>query len=124
MSPLVLALTASAITIAAWPLASAWAGQPQFSVKESGRSFNTLQQAVDAVGDGQGTVLIAPGTYRECAVQQGGDVSYEAIRPGTAIFEGVTCEGKAALVLRGRNANISGLVFRKMAVPDFNGAGI
>jgi hypothetical protein len=40
------------------------------------------------------------------------------------VFDGVTCEGKAALVLRGRSADISGLVFQNMSVPDFNGAGI
>jgi len=34
------------------------------------------------------------------------------------------CEGKAALVLRGRRARIVGLVFAHMKVPDFNGAGI
>jgi hypothetical protein len=40
------------------------------------------------------------------------------------VFDGTACEGKAALVLRGRAAEVSGLVFQNIRVPDFNGAGI
>jgi hypothetical protein len=115
-----------ALAVAAIPMAALFAqpAKEPFTLVESGRSFAHLQQAVDAIGDGSGTIAIAPGTYRECAVQRGGSVSYLATRPGGAVFDGVTCEGKAALVLRGREAEVSGLVFRKMAVPDHNGAGI
>ena len=95
-----------------------------FTVVETGRDYGSLQQAVDAIGDGQGSIAIAPGTYRDCAVQKAGSVSYLAAQAGEAIFDAGTCEGKAALVLRGRNANVAGLVFRNMAVPDANGAGI
>src|SRR3546814_8257402 len=42
----------------------------------------------------------------------------------SAIFGGVTCEGKAALVLRGDGARVEGVVFQNMRVPDGNGAGI
>jgi hypothetical protein len=79
---------------------------------------------VDAIGDAEGSISIAPGTYRQCAVQEGGVVTYLAAEPGKAIFDSTTCEGKAALVLRGRAARVSGLTFRGMAVPDHNGAGI
>ena len=68
-------------------------------------------------------MLVAPGVYRECAVQQAGRVTFKAAQPGTAIFEGA-CEGKAALVLRGGGAVVDGLVFRNIRVPDGNGAGI
>ena len=95
-----------------------------FSVSETGQSFAKLQDAVDAIGDGVGTIAIAPGVYEQCAVQTGGAVTYAASEAGTAIFDGQSCEGKAALVLRGRDAKVVGLVFRNMAVPDFNGAGI
>jgi len=57
-------------------------------------------------------------------VQQGGDVTIRAATPGTAIFDGVTCEGKAALVLRGRASHIDGIIFQNIRVPDGNGAGI
>jgi hypothetical protein len=57
-------------------------------------------------------------------VQQGGDVTIRARQPGTAILDGTACEGKAALVLRGRSSIIDGLIFQNMRVPDGNGAGI
>lgn len=115
------ALAVGAIPAAA--LIAQPAGTP-FTVVETGESYASLQQAVDAIGSGEGSIAIASGTYRECAVQEGGSVSYLAADPGKAVFDGVTCEGKAALVLRGRAAHVSGLVFRRMAVPDYNGAGI
>lgn len=95
-----------------------------FTIAESGRGFAHLQEAVNAVGDGTATILVAPGTWRECAVQEHGAITFRAAEPGQAIFDGVTCEGKAALVLRGRGAKVDGLVFRNMRVPDANGAGI
>jgi hypothetical protein len=93
-----------------------------FSV--NGRGFASLQDAVNAIGGGTGTILIAPGTYRQCAVQQGGNVTFKAATPGKAIFDAATCEGKAALVLRGDASTVDGVVFRNMAVRDGNGAGI
>ena len=99
-------------------------GTPRFTVVETGQTFDRLQQAVDAIGDSRGTIAIAPGRYADCAVQSAGYVSYMSAEPGTVVFDGRTCEGKAALVLRGRGAEVSGLVFQNMRVPDFNGAGI
>lgn len=95
-----------------------------FQVTEIGRSYSKLTDAVAAIGDRQGTIVIAPGTYRDCAVQTAGHISYQAQVAGQSIFDGGICEGKAALVLRGRSAAIDGIVFQRMAVPDGNGAGI
>jgi hypothetical protein len=95
-----------------------------FTVKESGRGFATLQEAVTAIGDGRGTIVIAPGRHRVCAVQDAGEVTFTAERPGTAILDSTACEGKAALVLRGRIAKVEGLIFQGITVPDANGAGI
>lgn len=95
-----------------------------FTIEATGRSYPTLTAAVQAAGDSTATILIAPGIYRECTVQDAGRITYRAVRPGTAIFEGAACESKAVLVLRGRGAEVDGLVFRKMRVPDGNGAGI
>ncbi|WP_343527748.1 right-handed parallel beta-helix repeat-containing protein [Sphingomonas sp.] len=89
-----------------------------------GRGFATLQQAVTAIGDGEGTIRIAPGTYRECAVQGAGRITYVATQPGSVIFTRVACEGKAAFVLRGRGATVDGIVFSHIEVGDGNGAGI
>ena len=105
-------------------LAGAHAADAPFTVDESGRGFAHLQAAVDAVGDGRGTVRIAPGHYRECAVQTRGRLAFVAQVAGESVLEGVTCEGKAGLVLRGRGARIEGLVFAGYHVPEGNGAGI
>lgn len=99
------------------------AGAP-FTIAETGQTFGSLAQAVNAIGDRRGTILIAPGTYRECAVQESGDILYRASKPGTAIFDGVSCEEKAGLVLRGQGASVDGIVFQNFTVPDGNGAGI
>ncbi len=117
-----LSLALAATLCAPCPAAAAREGA--FTIAESGRRFGTLADAVAAIGNRTGTILIAPGRYRQCAVQQGGTISYRAERPGTALFDGTICEGKAALVLRGRAASIEGRVFQNLYVPDGNGSGI
>ena len=115
------------VSIGAIPVAALLAQQPQrasFTVAETGRGYASLQQAVDAIGDGEGTVIIAPGNWRECAVQERGVVHFRAAQAGKALLGGTACEGKAALVLRGRGASVDGLVFADIAVDDGNGAGI
>ena len=119
-------LALALFAIAAIPVAALLA-QPArgaFTVGETGRTYAHLQDAVDAIGAGRGTITVAPGRYHQCAVQQDGEITFRAAEPGSAVFEYRTCEDKAALVLRGRAARIEGLVFRGMKVPDGNGAGI
>lgn len=100
-------------------------GRPTpFTVEESGQGYASLKDAVAAIGGGRGTVLIASGTYAQCAVQEAGEVAFRARTPGTVILDGMPCEGKAALVLRGRSASVDGIVFQNLRVPDGNGAGI
>jgi hypothetical protein len=95
-----------------------------FTVVETGRSLAELQQAVNAIGTGRGTIRIAPRTYRQCAVQQAGVIVYEAPEPGSVIFKARDCEGKAALVLHGLGAEVRGITFSDIKVPNGNGAGI
>ncbi len=95
-----------------------------FTVTETGKGYGRLQDAVDAIGGRQGAIAIAPGHYAQCAAQSAGDISYVAREPGSVVFDGRICEGKAALVLRGRSAKVSGLIFRNMSADDGNGAGI
>jgi Right handed beta helix region len=105
------------------PAQSQTGGAP-YVIAESGKGFGRLQDAVNAVGGRTATIRIAPGIHRDCAVQTAGRIAFVAAEPGTAILDGVTCEGKAALVLRGGGAHIDGLVFQNLRVPDGNGAGI
>lgn len=111
------------LTLAFATVAQAAPDRP-FTVAETGRAYARLADAVAAIGNGAGTIGIAPGTYRQCAVQAAGRVTFRAATPSGAIFDGTTCEGKAALVLRGQAAIIEGLAFQNMRVPDRNGAGI
>ena len=116
----------AAIAIAAIPLA-ALLGEPArgaFTVVETEQTFPRLQAAVNAIGDGTGQIAIAPGTYDQCATQTKGSIGYMATHPGRVIFAGGICEGKAALVLRGRSATVSGITFQNMHVREWNGAGI
>lgn len=95
-----------------------------FEVPEKGKSYGSLKAAVDAIGGGTGTIIIADGRYADCAVQTAGNVTYKARNAGRVIFDNAVCEGKATLVMRGRSGNVDGIIFQNMAVPDGNGAGI
>lgn len=95
-----------------------------YTVVETGQRFTALQEAVNAIDDGAGTIRIEPGVYRDCAVQPRGDIAFIAQVPGQTIFDGATCEGKAALVVRGRSTRVEGLIFQNMRVSDLNGSGI
>ncbi len=110
------------LLIAGSPLAAQSEGP--FLVVETGERFDRLAEAVAAIGDDEGTIQIAAGRYRDCAVQEAGSIAFVAETNGSAIFDGGMCEGKATLVLRGRSARVEGLVFTHMRVPDGNGAGI
>lgn len=124
--PLIATAALAALAVLAIP-AAALLAQPAagaFAIRETGARYTSLQQAVEAIGAGSGTIVVPTGIHRQCAVQQAGAVRFEAAEPGRAIFDGVACEGKAVLVLRGRSAEVDGLIFQNIAVPDFNGAGI
>jgi hypothetical protein len=119
-----LAIASVALLPAAGPVAAENPQGAPYTVVESGRAYTRLQDAVNAIGGGTGTIRFAPARFADCAVQEAGDITYVAEAPGQSVLEGVACEGKAALVLRGRAARIEGLVFANIHVPDMNGAGI
>ncbi|MEZ5736870.1 MAG: right-handed parallel beta-helix repeat-containing protein [Novosphingobium sp.] len=103
--------------------APAQQGSP-YTVVETGQGYKSLQDAVNAIGGGTGTIRLAPYRFVDCAVQEAGDITYVAGVPGQSVLEGAACEGKAALVLRGHSARVEGLVFANIRVADKNGAGI
>ncbi|PXA89243.1 hypothetical protein DMC47_28865 [Nostoc sp. 3335mG] len=111
------------LLLTATPLMAQQRGAP-FVIEQTGVGYPTLDAAVTAVRDDTATILIAPGTYRDCTVQTGGDITFRARVPGTVIFDGGACEEKATFVLRGRRSAVDGIVFRGIRVPDGNGAGI
>lgn len=95
-----------------------------YRVAETGKAYRSLADAVGKIGGGTGTIEVQPGIWRDCVVQEAGNITYRAVTPGTAIFDGGVCEAKATLVLRGRSARVEGLIFQNIAVADENGAGI
>ena len=103
--------------------ASAQSRPAPFTVVETGKAYYRLDDAVAAIGGGDGTIDIAPGRYKDCTVVETGRVAFRAA-PGSAVFDSGACEGKATLVLRGRDAKVAGLTFEHVAVADGNGAGI
>jgi hypothetical protein len=109
--------------LSATPLA-AQSQQAPYRVDEIGRSFWRLDDAFKAIGQGNGTVTIAPGKYNDCGSFTGGALMIRAAQPGTVVFDGGICEGKAAMVLRGNSADVSGIIFQNMRVNDKNGSGI
>ena len=113
----------SVLTMLTAPAAAQQARAP-FTIQETGQGFNTIDDAVQSVRMGTATILIAPGVYHQCTVQAGGVITFKAVQPGTAIFEGTACEGKAAFVLRGQGSVVDGVVFRGIHVGDGNGAGV
>ncbi len=119
---LVLILGLAAVLLPATSV-SAKSGGP-FTITETGQNYDSLQSAVNAIGDQRGTISIAAGTYRQCAVQTAGVVIYTAAEYGTVTFDRTACEGKATLVLRGLGAEVRGITFSNVSVPDGNGAGI
>jgi hypothetical protein len=120
-----IALMAATAGPTAVAFASADSGKiAPYTVLETGRSYVRLQDAVNAIGNGKGTIRFAAMRFADCAVQKGGEITYQASVAGQSVLEGVECDDKAALVLAGRSARIEGMVFADMRVDDKNGAGI
>ena len=119
----ILSFLASGAVIVALVPAFAQSGGA-FTLQENGRAYPTLKSAVEAIGEGEGTIIVAPGRYNDCAVQTAGRLNLRAAVPGQVVFDGGICEGKATLVLRGQGATVDGVVFRGLGVPDGNAAGI
>ena len=47
---------------------------------------------------GDGTIIIAPGSYRQCAVQRAGVVAFRAVVPGQTVLDGVSLSVEAGEV--------------------------
>jgi len=100
-------------------------GAKPYLLVETGERFDRLQSAIFAIGKGKGTIRIDPGRWDDCGVQVEGDVTFEAAIPGKTRWAGPrVCEGKAALVLRGRSSRVTGFIFENFHSGDGNASGI
>lgn len=84
---------------------------------------NQMPSAAIAKAQPGDTVRIAPGTYYDCAVLSADRVTVEGSGPGTVLTD-KTCQGKALLIVDGRNDTIADLTLQRARVADGNGAGI
>ena len=116
--------SATALALICSSAALSQTGNAPFSIAETGQGFARLSEAVDAIGGGNGTIVIANGTYGDCAVQEDGNITYRAATAGAVIFDGGICEDKATFVLRGKSAVVDGIIFQNLSVADGNGSGI
>lgn len=117
-------LLAGLLIAAPAPAQDAFPGATPYTLAETGQHFARLQEAINAIGTGTGTIRIAPGEWRDCGVQLAGNITYTAAVAGETVFSQSLCEDKATLVLRGKSARVQGLVFANLRMSDGNGAGI
>jgi hypothetical protein len=89
---------------------------------------NQFQQAVGALADG-GVLMVRGGaSYHVTGSLRRNGVTIRAVG-GKATFDGkrdsaFPAQGKAIIVQQGNSATFEDLVFRNVAVPDANGAGV
>lgn len=89
-----------------------------------GKPFATPSKAI-AVAHSGDTVLIAPGTYYDCAIVRQNDITIAGSGPPfSAVLTDKPCAGKALLVIDGRNVTVRNLTLARVRVPAGNGAGI
>jgi len=89
---------------------------------------NQFQQALEALAEG-GVLLVRGGaSYHVTGTLRRNNVTIRAVG-GKATFDGLgdpafPAQGKALIVQQGNAVTFEGLVFRNVAVPDDNGAGV
>lgn len=89
-----------------------------------GKPYKMPSAAIAAAHDGD-TVLIAAGTYFDCAVVSQNNITIAGTGPhASAVLTDKECAGKASLVIDGHNVTIKNLTLQRIRVPDGNGAGI
>lgn len=85
-----------------------------------GGAYKLPSAAIAAAKPGD-VVRIMPGRYRDCATLNAGRVTIEG---KGAVMADRICQGKAILVIGGRDDVVRGLTLTGATVPDGNGAGI
>jgi hypothetical protein len=89
----------------------------------AGKAYAAPSAAAAAAHDGD-HVVIAAGSYFDCAVWRANDLTIEGAGPEATIITDKTCNGKALFITQGNNITIRNLMLTRARVPDMNGAGI
>jgi len=90
----------------------------------AGKPYATPSAAAAAAGPGD-TIMIAPGQYYDCAILSHDHMTIEGTGdPASIVLTDKTCQGKALLIVTGRDVTIRNLTLARARVNDGNGAGI
>jgi Right handed beta helix region len=89
----------------------------------AGKKYPAPSAAAAVAHDGD-HIVIAPGTYFDCAFWRANNLVIEGAGPGKTVITDKTCGGKALFVIDGSNITVRNLTLQRARVPDFNGAGI
>jgi hypothetical protein len=112
--------------IPAAALAAAWLSTPALAATLEvgpGKTYAAPSAAAAAAHDGD-HVVIAAGSYFDCAVWKANDLTIEGAGPEATVITDKTCNGKALFITQGSNITIRNLMLTRARVPDMNGAGI
>jgi len=90
-------------------------------VKIDNLTYKTISEASASLRDNQ-VMLIGEGTYLEPLVIKKNNV--KVIGSGRVTFDGITAEGKAAIITKGNNITIVNIECKNISVRDQNGACI
>jgi hypothetical protein len=88
-----------------------------------GKTYEMPSAAAAAAHDGD-HIVIAPGSYFDCAVLRTSNLTVEGASPEATVITDKTCMGKALFVVQGNGITIRNLTLTRARVPDFNSAGI
>lgn len=89
----------------------------------AGKIYPQPSAAAAAAHDGD-HIMIAAGSYFDCAVWKANDLTIQGAGPKLTVITDKTCMGKALFITEGNNISIRDLTLTRARVPDFNGAGI
>ena len=88
-----------------------------------GKTYPMPSAAAATARDGD-QIIIAPGSYFDCAVWKANDLTIRGASADATVITDKTCQGKALFITQGNNITIRDLTLTRARVPDFNGAGI
>jgi hypothetical protein len=89
----------------------------------AGKQYARPSAAAAVAGDGD-HVVIAPGTYSDCAVWKANNLIIEGATPESTVITGTPCAGKGLFITQGDAITIRRLTLAGAHVAEFNGAGI
>jgi len=89
----------------------------------AGKTYAAPSAAAAAAHDGD-HIVIAAGSYFDCAVWRANDLTIEGAGPEATVITDKSCNGKGLFILDGNNITIRNLMLTRARVPDTNGAGI